>query len=275
MDDDLKTLTPSLASPGALKLHKENPMSDSFEFQPSAGFLKKSRSQGAARFNARLGKRNREAVRFKPLGANDLSSDEDDEGDDFKSPLSAASETPVRPWLRQKVSMASTTPTLVGGRSEMDIDYEKDMAKLKQIRKNSAGLGEGEIPEYSDYEDDVAKSPPVSPRAMNAKEWSPGFINRHKGVSSSGSQRTTANTGSAASTSSPPRPPQLASVPATPSLIKAIDRIAVAQKDAYTGKSADGMPASGADEEQSGEKTTGIRWDDFWRDVREKAGTGN
>ncbi|KAJ6600796.1 hypothetical protein B0H10DRAFT_2082938 [Mycena sp. CBHHK59/15] len=201
-----------------------------------------------------------------PARGRGLSSDEDDEDDPFRSPpLSPTSPTHARPWLRQKMSMASSTPTLVDDASAKgkDIDFEKEMGRVRGAKKR-VGDADGGIPEYSDYEEDVT-SPGAKGGDKGDKEWSPGFLKRArsngKAVSSAGSQRTAV---SASNTAVPPR----GVVPATPSLIKALDRIAVAQKDAFT--PADGMPGAGAASPPR-EGFQGARWDDFWKEVRDKA----
>ncbi|KAJ7489469.1 hypothetical protein FB451DRAFT_1024640 [Mycena latifolia] len=235
---------------------------ESFEFQQSPAFLKKGRSVAPARFQARMAGKKRGAVKFRPVGHDGLSSDEDEEDDPFRSPQrSPTSPKLQRPWLRQKMSMASTTPTLVDDASAKgkDIDFDKEMERVRGAKKRNA---DSEAPEYSDYEEDVT-SMGAAKDASKDKDWSPGFMQRHRSaanaVSSSASQRTAVSS----NTKSPP----LGAVPATPSLIKALDRIAVAQKDAFSpGAPADGMPNATPREEYKG-----ARWDDFWKEVRDKA----
>lgn len=221
----------------------------------------RSKKGGHARFHAKKGKRSREGVRFRPLGEGELSSDTDSDEDD---------KVPARPWLKPRTSMSSTTPTLVGdaadktGKDVDEIDYEKEIKKLGQLKSKrvTAGLADGEVPDYSDYEEDVTT--PTSKRLPASKEdkWSPGFMKKHhrpgQGPSSNGSQTTAVD---------PPTPgsPPIGAVPATPSLIKALDRIAVAQKDAF-GNPTSGLPK--LPEEGRG----GAGWDDFWKDVRAKTG---
>jgi len=235
---------------------------ESFEFQKSPAYLKKGRSVGHARFQARMGGNKRGAVKFRPVGEADLSSDEDDDDPLRSPPLSPTSLKIQRPWLRQKMSMASTTPTLVDDSSAKgkDIDFDKEMSRVRGAKKRNA---EGEAPEYSDLEEDLASlANKHGSENKDGKEWSPGFMKRHRSgtnnVSSSASQRT------AVTSSNPP----LAAVPATPSLIKALDRIAVAQKDAFS--STDGMPNTSAPSSPR-QEFKGPRWDDFWKEVRDKA----
>lgn len=184
-----------------------------------------------------------------------MSSGSDSEDDLLKSPPH-----PRRPWLQQKASIASTAPTLVGDAEPKtpsgkgDIDYDKEIKKLAQKRK---GFGDGEVPEYSDYEDDISTKRDHS--ESTTANWSPGFIKKQQrsstnGVSSVGSHTTDAPPGA---------------VPATPSLIKALDRIAVAQKDAFSHPSSPSGLPSLPEENRDDE-----RWSSFWRDVNKKAKGG-
>ncbi|KAJ6467007.1 hypothetical protein C8R45DRAFT_1020804 [Mycena sanguinolenta] len=225
---------------------------ESYEFQQSPPCLKKGRSVGHERFQARMGGKKRGAVKFRPVGEPGLSSDEDD--DDPLSPMSPTKAP--RPWLRQKMSMASTT-TLVDDTSTKgkDLNFDKEMGRVRAAKRRNTD----EAPEYSDFEEDLTS---LSTKDGKDKHWSPGFLQRHRSgnaVSSTTSQRT--------ATSSNPKSPPLGAVPATPSLIKALDRIAVAQKDAFTDTPADGMPNPSSPQEEY----KGARWGDFWRDVRDKA----
>jgi hypothetical protein len=264
--DDIK-LPPYPGTP--TKLHKHDPFNadesddDPEHFKPTPGFLLKGHTKkgGHARFHARKPKRNRECPKFRPLRDGELSSDTsgDEDDDDWKKP------PPNRPWLKQRPSMSSTTttPTLVGDDKDSksgkdipaDVDYEKDIKKLSETknRRISAGLGDGEVPEYSDFEDDPKSPKHRHRRDGKGKEWSPGFMKNQR---SDGSQATTA-------VDSLPSSPPLGAVPATPSLIKALDRIAVAQKDAFGSSS--GLPPT-----REAKEETDAKWDDFWSGVKSK-----
>ncbi|KAK0221493.1 hypothetical protein IW262DRAFT_1374225 [Armillaria fumosa] len=242
-----------------LKLDKSGPSPpdhSSFDFPQSPGYLKKARSKkvNQARFHA-LCKRNREAVKFRPLGQLESS---DSEEDDLKgSPLREG-----RPWLKQRPSMTSTTPTLVSD-SERDtrvkplddIDYDKEILKLGQLKRKDvvSGLGEGDVPEYSDLEEDLTS---VSQRKTN-EEWSPGFIKRYRSSNTPSSSH-----GTAVESLSPPT----GAVPVAPSLMKALDRIALAQKEAFGPRGREGLPRI-----DDGDETREDGWADFWRDVRDKS----
>jgi hypothetical protein len=128
--------------------------------------------------------------------------------------------------------------------------------------------------EYSDYEEDTRSTKERSGNPFNrdGERWSPAFLVRHQ----------------LPSPRKPPLGPPIAQilpgampVPATPSLIKAIDRIAVAQQDAFGiagGVSVTdpekSKPVSQLTEED--EPHVGIaanqmerapRWEEFWREV--------
>lgn len=175
------------------------------------------------------------------------------------------------------------------------LDYELEVAKLKKGKVKAIGEG---VPEYSDYEEDIGSPTRPIPRRGAGEgdaEWSPGFMKRHSasfpGSGISGSRSGSTN-GSA----------PLAAVPATPSLIKALDRISVAQQDAFgagvgggrrgsptqpwsagagagrvyppgKGKTkVDGMlQVEGLDSDDEDEVRRAPRWEEFWKDVREKA----
>ncbi|KAJ7176570.1 hypothetical protein C8R46DRAFT_1160522 [Mycena filopes] len=205
---------------------------ESFEFTQSPAFLKKGRSVGPARFKARAGGKKRGAVKFRPVNGEDgLSSDEDD---DEEVPLSPTGVKAQRPWLQQKMSMASTTPTLVDDASARgrDLDFDKEMQRVRGAKGRNAN---SEAPEYSDYEEDLTSL--AHKDISKDKEWSPGFLKRHRSganaVSSTASQRTAVSSNTRAAP-----------------LGAALDRIAVAQKDAFS--PADGMPGAGSDAPRGG-----------------------
>ncbi|KAK1221138.1 hypothetical protein PQX77_016056 [Marasmius sp. AFHP31] len=223
----------------------------------------------------RTTRRTREAVKFRPLGGGDdgdVSSDDDDDvwNDQVK-----------RPWLRHATS--SSASTLVGGDDsyhhhhggfktkktmyELDpaktghlrkpppisftptpvqeIDYEKEIRELREKRKNVKGMGEGEVPDYSDQEEDITGAGAVRPLAGSRK----------MSLADSNASGSTMVGGAA--------------VPATPSLIKALDRVAMAQKDAFGGGGGGGggLPSVSEEERKEGR---GQKWEVFWQEVKEK-----
>ncbi|KAF8897480.1 hypothetical protein BD779DRAFT_1667454 [Infundibulicybe gibba] len=232
-----------------------------FAFQRSPGFLKKGKSQSQTRLHALSNSRKpREAIKFRP-GDGNLSSDSEDD-DTLNSSSqdgSGSGKRRVRPWLlNQKASVTSATPTLVdeaqeNGRAEL-VDYDTEIERLKKSHK----IGD-EIPDYSDYEEDLTST---SFQKNERDIWSPGFMKRQR------SNDLISPMGALHPDISPP-----GAVPVTPSLIKALDRIAIAQKDAFgIPPENDGLP--------SVEKHSPLvenryykapAWDGFWRDVSERA----
>ena len=212
---------------------------------------------------------------------------------------------PARPPAR---TFSSSAATLVdrGGKGLPDhilatLDYDKEIEAVKdKLRRNGAdGIGSKEEVEYSDYEeeDDIAKGPPTrandSGGDRGEQPWSPGFLRRHQSQAQARSQSQ-----GHALVPPPARvdlPSGVMPVPATPSLIKAIDRIALAQRDAF-GVPNNNSPASKGhqlprlDLEPLQQSTTreeareGVRgdvdgavtektprWEEFWREVGRKA----
>ena len=226
------------------------------------GFLRK---KGTTRVKgARLGRR---TIKFQP-GDEELLSSSDDEDYDVKKP----------PFVPRSLSSASSA-TLTSSRVREDQDT------LKPPSRRTA-----DIPDYSDYEEDLG----IAGKAQASLEdpnWAPEFIRRHSSRSSTGpnakhsahggdrsplvmsgfqqpsqqiapSQRPTPVTLS---------PDALSSVPATPSLIKAVDRITaayVAQGGPSSSPSMDGLPTQG-----SNSPVRRKSWDSFWADVKAKAQT--
>lgn len=230
-----------------------------FDFTQTPAFLKKGRSHSNATFHAHHGRR-KDAVKFNPNG-DPLSSDDDDE-DDLKNPH--------RPWLRSKPSSVSTTST-----------------------QNDVKIGNDPVPDYSDCEQDIsAMRDKTESSKHDGSPWSPGFIKKGRSTSGSSSQATTIvnpSTPSRTSQRDARDPPPFHPVPATPSLINALDRVSKAQKDAYGPLKRPGLPpstssaSSGAfgdgllnpaikqsNLEQIDERG-GNRWDTFWKDVQDKA----
>lgn len=152
--------------------------------------------------------------------------------------------------------------------------------------------------DYSDYEGDLG----LQQKAARIKEgvgdnWSPGFMKRHSSSPASESISGSSNGNTS-------RAVPIGAVPATPSLIKALDRVSEAQREAFgvagVGNLPRNMPAvSGGGiylppsppvhkpwveglprVEEHPPENVAIRddlqqnkpgWDDFWRDVTERA----
>ena len=204
----------------------------------------------------------------------EMSSDSDSDLDEKPS----FSNPPLRPSLSYSTS---STPTLVEGRLgpgkqrasypyPHELDYDEELAKLK-TRKLRFGETE-QVLDYSDYEEEedlTVQNYEGEERDKEEEGWSPGFLRRHQ-------------------PSSPPTSmsmPGAVPIPATPSLIKAVDRIAVARREAYGARSPPFVPGSRqesvaegqvmvSDDDRDGQRVRqqrAPRWEEFWREVRTKA----
>jgi len=230
--DDVQT-------PFKLRQHITRPATDitaAVEFQISPACLKKGRSPFQSR--------HKEAVKFDQSYSSD-------EGEDFE-------DSHVKLRLSQRASND-------GGDN---IDSEKEKTTWDQIKK---GLG-GEMPEYSDLEEDVTEVRKGSNGDRDSlRGWSPGFLRTHQHASTTSSRTVVSS----------PHLLSLGAVPATPSLIKALDRVAVAHLAAFGSdarqsgpqpsksdnpRSTDGLPMMVNDGEYKGDQ-----WAGFWKDVRDKA----
>lgn len=213
-------------------------------------------------------KRTRRAIRFHPVDEEAFSSsDEEPFLDD--------------PPRRSRSLRTDSSATLTNSRSEPDWKALPAMSKgdfdvLEPPRPRGA-----DIPEYSDCEEDIT----TAVRDRDAPRWTPAFIRRH-------SARSIAGAGGGAGTPPPravgenslPQPAAaapatraalpVASVPATPSLIRAVERIAAAQETVYraqtqtppsAGPATSGLPVS------TSPQHTNPAWNSFWSEVKAKA----
>lgn len=240
-------------------------------------------------------KRMREEVKFSPLNVDDLSSSDEDE--DLKSTQSLSNEKARtrRPLPTRSDSMATlvneTQPakSIIGADGDV-IDIEREKARPFQLRSKAEREVGRNMPDYSDYEEDVTAGATCPQVPRDSPEWSPAFLHRHfahsaqphtlsppaKGLSSANS--ATYASSHMLTTSPLPYTP----VPATPSLIRAIDRISAAQQAAYKPLSSPATPPLMASVRDglpihSGEPRCGLhgpKWELFWKDVKEKAGNG-
>ncbi|KAF5340491.1 hypothetical protein D9758_014566 [Tetrapyrgos nigripes] len=201
-----------------------------------------------------------------------------------------------------------------------EIDYEKEVEKLRGYKRRSQASSsprstsrDKEVPEYSDYESDITSLRQDRER-RDEKEWTPAFLKAQRQQSASGVSGLSGGSGASQASgstlvSSAPTtfsgsllplgtsPAGMGIVPATPSLIRALDRVAMAQKDAYPSVSV--APASlprveeedkhkhaettptrvHRDQDQEEDTRTkkerkqepGHGWENFWRDVKDKA----
>ncbi len=115
----------------------------------------------------------------------------------------------------------------------------------------------GEV-EYSDYEEEDVTS--LKGRGTERDGWRPAFLDRHSVQGRVGSR------------SMPASAPALVPVPATPSLIKALDRIAVAQREGFALSRGHGQghgDESHHDAHGAGQgKKEGEARGGFWREVK-------
>jgi hypothetical protein len=268
-DEDLKSQIPT-----RMKLQKRTSISKSsggLEFQTPPAYLKKGRLQ---QVREKAGKRTRDPVKF---GGDLFSSGSDSEEEELKTPLGLG-----RPLLDRRKSSSLGFAGSLRKIRDVDIDVEKELAKVKM------GLGahhNGNL-DYSDFEEDDVTSAAIR-KNRDSPGWSPDFLRRHQdsGGTSTTSQRTVVEYPSPVL---PSTPTPEGAVPMTLSLIKAIDRIAVAQRAAFgaTGKlgfprskSSDSAGVRGLPRAQvyspspfsGGEQDKSAGWDAFWRDVQEKA----
>ncbi|KAI0643095.1 hypothetical protein C8Q79DRAFT_981567 [Trametes meyenii] len=262
-DADLKRPIPD--SP--LKLYKKQSLSGSHSshdsarrFTPPQELLRKDRKPV-------LGKhRTREVIKFDPLDPYTLSDSEDE--DDFKKVVPAFVRSPTR--TDSMATLTNEVPSPVkDGRSSGN----------RWVKTDS----------LSDDEEDVTtgatREQTVSP---DGEKWSPDFIRRHsqrdlahRPSSAAFSQAASSSNGTGSSATLTPA--VFTPVPATPSLIKAVERVNAAQQEAFGGhpaRSTEGLPMGspplGVEEPSRGRQghPQGHNWDAFWRDVKAKAGHG-
>ncbi|KAH9849519.1 hypothetical protein C2E23DRAFT_839591 [Lenzites betulinus] len=223
-------------------------------FTPHPELLRKDRKPVLSRG------RTREIIKFDPHDPYTLS-DSDDEDDLMK-----------------------IAPTFLRAPTRTD-----SMATLTNEKPSPAkGAPDGrraKVDPLSDGEEDVtsgaSRERTTSPTGDN---WSPGFIRRHSQRPLAHRQSTAAFSQAASSSngsgsSATLAPAAFTPVPATPSLIKAVERVNAAQQEAFANQAArstDGLPIPSAGAEQAPYQGPphGRHWDAFWRDVKTKAGHG-
>ena len=262
-DADLKRPIPS-----PYKLQKKHSLASvasptSPQFQREPTFLRKHRKKGVRGF-----RRTREAVKFSPLNVEDLSSDSDEnsDGDDSKPP-SKRWAVEHRPSLSRNSSVTLADEDMHRSSAEKDVQLEPPRLRT--------GI---ETPDYSDFEDDVtAGATRRPPSALDGAGWQPGFLRRASlkaeseahtspsGVpsqrSAPSSQRTAVEQPGSSSLPGSSVPPAFTPVPATPSLIRAIERVQAAYN-----------PATSPAHDAASAEPKGPKWNSFWQEVKAKAG---
>jgi len=188
--------------------------------------------------------------------------------------------------------MTSSTPTLVEHLPvRLSVDYDLELAHLREGLMKDGGVNANDLTDYSDYEGDVGLQRKSSRKEEDMDDgWSPGFMKRHLTSTAS------ASIGGSSGGNMNHAAVSMGAIPATPSLIKALDRVAEAQRNAFDlprargpmGSSSavntlparrawvDGMPtveehATEGETIRDDPQQNKSRWDDFWRDVTEKA----
>ena len=184
--------------------------------------------------------RTREVIKFDPLDPYSASDSDDD--DDLKKG--------VPPFVR--------SPTRTDSMATL---ADEQPAKIDSKRAKDDPLSEDE--------QDVTSS-----RTRGAK-WQPEFLQRHQlAHKASAAAISTAGTGS----SNTLTPAVFTPVPATPSLIKAVERVSAAQQEAFSAaRPTEGLPSSSSSPSTPAAvvpEPRGHNWDAFWHDVKTKAGHG-
>lgn len=251
---------------------------------PLSGYL---REKPGKRRQRRQGKPDLTATRDKkPVKfGSDLSSESESEDDDgetstknqhFDSVCSmpvtlqdrslANPPQPTRPLARTDSTSAATL--VDRGKATRPIanalgalDYEKEITAVKDKLGRNGGSGEVE---YSDYEEDISLPKANSRNTFtdDKGQWRPAFLVRHQSQGPPVAQIL----------------PGAMPVPATPSLIKAIDRIAIAQRDAFGimagGVSVDPVKPKGVQSTEEAKPAANQKdpgWEEFWKEVKVKA----
>ncbi|KAF5376805.1 hypothetical protein D9757_008905 [Collybiopsis confluens] len=180
-----------------------------------------------------------------------------------------------------------------------DLDYEKEMGKLKAMRRrtkdgtisrpltpaSSDKQGDGP-PDYSDFESDVERGKPVVreqdiassfpsfPTPSRTEEWTPEFLRRHR------TSHSLSHSQSVPSISGAQNLPAPVPLPASPSLLVALDRIERARREVYDQShprlghpgtdAVTGATATQGDTAGIREEGRGQRWEEFWQEVQVK-----
>jgi hypothetical protein len=191
------------------------------------------------------GYRKRKAVKFGTVNPDDLSSDDEDD------PLS----TPP-PLARRTSTLSSVTLTNGSNTGSWTVSPMKgDQERVPPARRVVLRGNDNDTPEYSDYEEDVTNAQVQTGEFRNPQDWKPPFLSRHG-----------SNAANLAST--------IGAVPITPSLIRAVDRIAAAQAQAYGSSSGPDTSAATPEVDTESVLVRKQRWEVFWRDVTAKASEG-
>jgi hypothetical protein len=186
------------------------------------------------------GYRKREAVKFGAMNPDNSSSDEED---DLLS-------TPPPP-ARRLSTRSSVTLTNGSSAGSQYVSLAKgDLGRAAAAKRAALQGNDDGAPEYSDYEEDVTSAQTRPGERRNSPGWRPPFLAPHH-----------SNTTSFAT--------PVGAVPMTPSLIRAVDRIAAAQAQAY-GSPAPMDSSTAQDVHTESDLARNERWEAFWQDVTAK-----
>jgi len=189
------------------------------------------------------GYRKREAVKFGAMNPDD--SDSDDEDD----PLST-----LPPPARRSSTRSSVT--LTNGSSARSQYVTLDPGTVSAAKRAALQGNDDGAPEYSDYEEDVTTARTRTRQRHDSPEWRPPFLAQHDS--------------NAANSATP-----VGAVPMTPSLIRAVDRIAAAQAQAYSSPAPmNSSTAPNPDVHTESVLARQQRWEAFWQDVTAKVAHG-
>ncbi|KAJ3807090.1 hypothetical protein F5876DRAFT_48779 [Lentinula aff. lateritia] len=215
---------------------------------------------------------------------------------------SSRSLSSTSPGFRKKEMVKFRPLDELSSSDEDESDHEKERALIRavrrrtdpKIRSTSPGLSDTNNtlfgpPDYSDFEDKGDKGRTVgeedivsgATRSMSSTpQWTPRFLKQHR--CSLSSAHSSAHSSPSRTSSSPERTaplvqqltssvtPLVLPVPATPSLLNALERVEKARNEAYSREMVvSGSRGVGRDPVIMREEGRGQRWGEFWQEVRE------
>ena len=189
------------------------------------------------------GYRKREAVKFGAVNPDDLSSDDEDD------PLS----TPP-PLARRTSTLSSLTLTNGSNVDSWKTSPMNGDQETTTTRRAVLWGQENNAPQYSDYEEDVTNAQTHTDRNL------PGWKLQDFARQGSDAVNPASSVGA---------------VPMTPSLIRAVDRIAAAHTQAYGMPSGPDTLTGGGEADTESVLVRKQRWEAFWRDVTARASEGS
>lgn len=228
-----------------------------------ARHLQKSRRKSAHGF-----KRRRDAVKFMPLEEDVLSSSEDDSGSsDTRVPSLNLGEKQTPLALARPTSRADSSTTLT---DQSQASSGKN-GPPRPIHMNKFRTSSVNSPAEPVEHEDITSSKIDQYAVATSPHWTPSFL-QHLSVSDaqrsqggpSSIMPSEQKTGAQSNVTVPTAHIPFAPVPATPSLIRAIDRLSAAQQTAHDPHVPSGLLAG---ELEMG-RTQHPPWHSFWHDVK-------